>query len=206
MEQQAMYKLTYGLYLVSTKDGGRDNGCITNTAMQITATEKPEIVISISKANLTHDMVLKSRVFQLSAISEAATFSLFERFGYHSGRDTDKFAGFDGAYRDPASGCMALNADLASATFACRVTETMDFPTHTLFRATVDEAYVLSDNVPCTYAYYQASIKPRPAAKTSDKPLWRCTVCGYEYEGEELPPDYICPICKHPASDFERVN
>ncbi len=206
MEQQALYRLSCGLYLVATKNDGRDNACITNTAMQITSGDSPELVISLSKANLTHDMVLASGVFQLSAISEAAPFSLFERFGYHSGRDTDKFAGFDGAYRDPVSGCMSLNAELASATLACRVTETMDFPTHTLFRATVTEAYVLSDNAPCTYAHYQASIKPKPAAKTSDKPLWRCTVCGYEYEGEELPADYICPLCKHPASDFEKVS
>ena len=205
MEAKALYRISCGLYLVATKAGGRDNACITNTAMQVTAGESPELVISVAKANLTHDMLLESKVLQLSAISESAPFALFERFGFHSGRDTDKFNGFDGAYRDPTSGCMALNADLASATLSCRVTDTMDFPTHTLFRVTVTEAYVLSDVPPCTYAYYQASIKPRPAEKKSEKPIWRCTVCGYEYEGEELPPDYICPLCKHPASDFERV-
>ncbi len=205
MDVKAFYKISCGLYLVATRANGRDNACITNTAMQVTAGNSPELVISLSKANLTHDMILESRVLQLSAISENASFPLFERFGYRSGKDTDKFSGFDGAYRDPTSGCMALNAELASATFSCRVTDTMDFPTHTLFRITVTDAYALSEASPCTYGYYQANIKPKPADQKSGKPIWRCTVCGYEYEGEELPPDYICPLCKHPASDFERV-
>ena len=205
METKALYSISCGLYLVATRSDGRDNACITNTAMQVTAGSSPELVISIAKANLTHDMLLQSGVLQLSAISEAASFPLFERFGYRSGRDGDKFSGFDGAYRDPTSACMALNAELASATFSCRVTDTMDFPTHTLFRVTVTDGYVLSDTPPCTYGYYQANIKPKPAEKKNDQPIWRCTVCGYEYVGEELPADYICPLCKHPASDFERV-
>ena len=206
MELQALYHLSCGLYLLATKGGDRDNACITNTAMQVTPVSPIEIVITVSKTNLTHDMLLESRVFQLSAISEAAGFPVFERFGYRSGRDGDKFDGFEGAFRHPVSGCMALTADLASATFACRVSETMDFPTHTLLRATVEDASVLSDDAPCTYAYYQASIKPVPGEKKSEKTVWRCKVCGYEYEGEQLPPDFICPLCKHPASDFERID
>ena len=206
MNDLAMHKLSYGLFVLTAKDGEKDNGCIINTAIQV-ASAPNQISISVNKANLTHDMVLKTGVFTVSAISQRAGFDLFKRFGMQSGRDADKFAGFDACKR--ADNGVYYITEGTNAFFCGKVTQSIDLGSHTLFIASIEDMEVLSDEPSTTYAYYQEHIKPKPQAvgRTAEgKTIWRCTVCGYEYVGEEIPADFTCPICKHPASDFEKVE
>lgn len=198
-----MYKLTYGLFVLTSLLDGRDSGCIINTAGQVTS-EPNRISIAVNKANYTHDVVLKSGKFNISILSEDARFDTFKRFGFQSSRDVDKFDGFDGCRRS-ANGLWYITEG-TNGFISATVEQTLDLGTHTLFIAAVDDMEVLSDVHAATYAYYQSSIKPKPEKPAVNKTVWRCTVCGYIYEGEELPADFVCPLCKHPASDFERVS
>ncbi|MBR1477519.1 MAG: flavin reductase [Lachnospiraceae bacterium] len=205
MDKKAMYKLSYGLFVVTANRDGRDNGCITNTAIQVTS-EPNQIALAVNKANYTHDMIMDTKKMTVSVISEAADFELFKRFGFQSGRDVDKFAGFSDCKRG-ANDCQIITKG-TNAYISAWVKETVDLGTHTLFIAEVTDMEVLSPDKSATYEYYQENIKPKPEAvgKTADgQTVWRCRICGYEYVGEELPDDFICPICKHPASDFEKV-
>ena len=206
MNTLAMHKLSYGLFVLTAKDGEKDNGCIINTAIQV-ASEPNQLSISVNKANLTHDMVLKTGVFTVSAINQRAGFDLFKRFGMQSGRDVNKFDGFTACQR-AANGLYYINEGV-NAYFCGKVTQSIDLGSHTLLIASIEDMEVLNDEPSTTYAYYQEHIKPKPQAvgKTEDgKTIWRCTVCGYEYVGEEIPADFVCPICKHPASDFEKAE
>lgn len=198
----AMFKLSYGLFVVTARDGEKDNGCITNTVQQVTAAPN-RISLAVNKANFTHDMILKSGVFNVSIISEKADFELFKRFGFASGRDTDKFAGYGAAER-AENGVLYVTNGVNSVLFA-QVVQTVDLGTHTLFIADVAGEKVLDETASATYAYYFEHIKPKPEAKPKTKG-WVCKICGYVYEGEELPADFICPVCLHPASDFEPLN
>lgn len=201
----AMHRLSYGLFVVTAKDSDKLNGCITNTAIQV-ASDPDRIAVAVNKANFTHDMILKTRAFNISVISEEADFSLFKHFGFQSGRDVDKFADFT-EYSLSENGLPYITKG-TNAYFSISVKQTVDLGSHTLFIGTIDAMEVLSAAASATYTYYQENIKPKPEAvgKTSDgQTVWRCTICGYEYVGEELPEDFICPICKHPASDFEKV-
>ena len=205
MDKRAMYKLTYGLFVLTAKEGEKDNGCIINTAGQVTS-EPNRISIAVNKANYTHGMVERTGRFNISMISEAADFALFQRFGFQSGRDTDKFAGFESSVKRSENGLLYVTAG-TNAFISAKVEQMLDLGTHTLFIAAVEDMDVLADVPSTTYDYYQKNIKPKPEEKKekTGKTIWRCTICGYEYEGEELPADFICPICKHPASDFEKV-
>ncbi len=205
MDNKAMYKLSYGLFVLTAKDGDKDNGCIINTAIQA-ASEPNQISICVNKANYTHDMILKTMEFNVSIISESADFSLFKRFGFASGRDTDKFDGFSD-YKTGGNGIRYITTG-TNAYISVKVTKTVDLGSHTMFVGTITDMEVLSDTASATYAYYFENIKPKPEAVGTTKDgqtIWRCKICGYEYVGEELPDDFICPICKHPASDFEKV-
>lgn len=200
-----MYNLTYGLFVLTAKDGDKDNGCIINTAIQA-ASEPNQISICVNKANFTHDMIKKTREFNVSVLTENASFDLFKRFGFQSGRDVDKFAGFSSVKR--ADNGINYVTEGTNAFFSVKVELMLDLGSHTMFIGTVEDMEVLSSERSVTYGYYLSNIKPKPeaVAKTSDgQTVWRCTICGYEYVGEELPDDFICPICKHPASDFEKV-
>jgi len=207
MDQKALYQITYGLYLLTARADGRDNGCIINTAIQV-ANQPTRISVAAIKTNLTHDMIAKTGVFNVSAIAKTAPFSLFQRFGMQSGRDADKLEGFAGAKR-AENGLLYLAED-ACMMLSCRVTEQHDLGSHTLFVGELTDAQVLSDAEPCTYAYYQSDIKPKREEKMGEekeeKRGWVCTVCGYVYEGEELPEDFVCPLCKHGAEVFRRVG
>lgn len=204
MNKKAMYRLSYGLFILTSCSGSRDSGCIINTAGQVTS-DPNRISITVNKANFTHDLVKESGKFNISILSESADFNLFRHFGFQSGRTTDKFAGFTDVERS-ANGLLYITAG-TNAYISASVWQSIDLGTHTMFIASVDDMEVLSDVPSATYAYYQASIKPKPAAlPVSGKTVWRCTVCGYIYEGEELPADFICPLCKHPASDFEKIT
>ena len=204
MNKKAMYNLTYGLFVLTAQKDGKDNGCIINTAGQVTS-EPNRISIAVNKSNYTHDIIRETKTFNISIISEAASFELFKQFGFQSGRDTDKFEDLEGWGR--AENGISYIALGTNAYISAKVVAEQDLGSHTLFIAEVTDMEVLSSVPSATYAYYQENIKPKPQKSTSPegKTVWRCTVCGYEYEGEELPEDFICPLCKHPASDFEKV-
>ena len=199
VDPNAMFKLSYGLYMLSAEDANGHNGCIINTAVQLTDTPK-RITIAVNKANHTHDMILKTGKFNLSVLSTSAPFALFKQFGFQSGRDTQKF---DGKYqiRVSENGLVYLS-EHANAFISGKVIETRDYGTHTLFVADVTQAQIISDEKSVTYDYYFEHIKPKPQPASDDKPGWVCKICGYVYEGETLPADYICPLCKHGAEDF----
>lgn len=182
--------------------GSRTTAASINTGIQVTS-QPNRVLIAVNKSNFTHDMILETGAFNLSVLTEKADFSLFQRFGFQSGRDVDKFQGFAHTLRTD-NGLLAVTEG-TGAWLSCKVASTVDLGTHTLFVADVTDGDVLSREPSATYAYYQANIKPKPAAAPAQpgKKRWVCTVCGYIYEGETLPADFICPICKHPASDFE---
>ncbi len=197
-----MFRFGYGLYVLTTRLDGADNGCVINTAMQVTSTPC-RILIAVNKKNRTHDMIMASKVFNVSMIAENASFALFQHFGFQSGRDVNKFEGYTQCRR-AENGVMYLTGE-TNAYVAARVCETVEMGTHTIFVGEVMDAEVLSDVPTATYAYYQEHIKPKPEApKTADQVTWVCRVCGYVYEGDPLPADFVCPICKHGAEDFER--
>ena len=204
MDTKAMFKLSYGLFVV-TSQGEKDNGCITNTAIQVTS-EPNQIALAVNKANYTHDLMKEAGKFNVSVISEEASFDLFKHFGFQSGRDVDKFAGYTQMERS-ANGLYYIK-DGTNAFLSGDIVNTVDLGTHTLFIAKTTDMEVLSSAASATYTYYQEHIKPKPEkvgeTKTGEV-VWRCRICGYEYVGEELPADFICPLCKHPASDFEKV-
>lgn len=205
MDNKAMYKLSYGLFVLTAKVGDKENGCITNTAIQV-ASEPNQISFAVNKANYTHDMVMDTKKCNISVISEAADFALFKHFGFQSGRDVDKFKDFtDCKYAENGIPYITKGTN---AYFSIDVKQTVDLGSHTLFIGEPTAMEVLDAAASATYSYYQENIKPKPeAVGTTPKgeTIWRCKICGYEYVGEELPDDFICPICKHPKADFEKV-
>lgn len=197
-------KLTYGLFVLSVKCYQRDNGCIINTAIQV-ASNPDRIAISVNKQNLTEEMLHHVEDFTISVISEDASFELFKRFGFQSGNDVEKFEDFDDCVRTE-NGAYAITRG-TNAYFTAHIDNLVDLGSHTLVVATLTGGKTLSDVPSATYSYYHTNIKPQ-SEKTvvSGKTVWRCAICGYEYEGEELPEDFICPTCKHGASDFDKVE
>ena len=205
MDPKAMFKLSYGLFVLTAREGEKDNGCITNTAIQVTS-EPNRISIAVNKANYTHDMVMHTRKFNVSILSQEASFDTFKHFGFQSGRNVDKFADFTACKR--AENGIYIITEGTNAYISAEVEQTIDLGTHTLFIAKVTDLDVLSSVSSATYEYYQNNIKPKPQAPAAPtgKTVWRCTVCGYIYEGNPIPADFICPLCKHPASDFEKIT
>ena len=205
MDKKAMYKLSYGLFVLTARDGEKDNGCIINTAIQA-ASEPNQLSICVNKENYTHDMIERTGKFTVSVLSEQADFELFKHFGFQSGRDVDKFMNFTGCARG-ADGLYYITEG-TNAYISVTVDKTVDLGSHTMFIGEITDMAVLCDTPSTTYEYYQNHIKPKPQAvgKTDEgQTVWRCRICGYEYVGEEIPDDFICPICKHPASDFEKI-
>lgn len=202
MDNKAFYKMSYGLFIVTAREDGFDNGCIINTAIQVT-TAPNQISITVNKNNKTHDMIKRTGIFNVSVISEEADFELFKHFGFQSGANVNKFEDYPYALR--SENYLLYITKGTNAVISARTVNEIDLGTHTMFIAEVTDAKVFSDAPAATYAYYHSDIKPKPQAKKTDKTVWRCKVCGYEYVGEELPEDFVCPLCKHPASDFEKV-
>ena len=205
MDRKAMYKLSYGLFILTAREGEKDNGCIINTAIQA-ASEPNQLSICVNKANYTHDMIKRTGKFTVSVLSQKATFELFKYFGFQSGRKVNKFENFSSCARGQ-NGIYFINEG-TNAYLSVDVSKIQDLESHTMFIGEITDMEVLSDIPSVTYTYYQDKIKPKPEAvgrSEEGKIIWRCSVCGYEYEGEELPEDFICPLCKHPASDFERI-
>lgn len=201
MDNTAMFKLGYGLYVLTANENGKDNGCIINTFMQITSSPVT-VVVGVNKQNLTHDMIARTGEFNVSVLTTAAPFDVFKRFGFACGRDTDKFADYSNFAR--AANSIAYLPDFTNAYLSCRVLDSTDYGTHTLFKAEVTDAKSLSSAPSVTYAFYHSHIKPKPQIKPIKG--WRCPICGYIYEGEDLPADFVCPICKHGAADFIKIE
>ena len=202
VEPNAMFRLSYGLFLLTARDGEQDNGCIVNTVMQLT--DQPmRVLISVNKQNLTHDMIAKTGRFNVSVLTEDAPFELFRHYGFQSGRDVDKFAG---SQMPRSENGLVYLTGVTNAYLSARVISQSDFGTHTLFVAEVTEAKALSDRPSMTYAYYFDNVKPKPQSLPENKKGFVCKVCGYVYEGDTLPEDYICPLCKHGAADFEPLG
>ena len=205
MDKKALYKLSYGLFVLTTREGEQDNGCIINTAIQA-ASEPNQMSVCVSKLNHTHDMIQRTGVFNVSVLSQRAGFDLFKHFGFQSGRDVNKFETFADYARGANGLCYITEGP--NAYFSVKIMKMEDLGSHTMFLGEITDMEVLSDAPSATYDYYLNHIKPKPQAvgtAEDGKTIWRCTICGYEYVGEELPEDYICPLCKHPASDFEKV-
>ena len=203
IQSGAFRSVSYGLFLLTAREGERDNGCIINTFQQITSTPA-RVSICVNKGGLTHDMILRTGLFNVSVLTEKAPFDLYRHFGLQSGRDADKFAGECDVTRSE-NGLLFLT-DNSNAVFSAKVISAQDYGTHTLFVAEVTEARTLSDEPSATYEYYHAHVKPRQKPAPEKKKGFVCSICGYVYEGDTLPEDFICPLCKHPASDFVPVE
>ena len=200
IEPNAMFKLSYGLFVLTAKDD-HDGGCIINAVNQITDSPK-RISIAVNKANATHDMIARTGAFNLSVLTTETQFPLIQRFGFQSSRDADKFA--DYAFAARSENGLIYVTESSNAFISAKVVQALDYGTHTVFIADVTEAKVLSNAPSLTYAYYFEHVKPKPAALSEQKG-WVCKICGYIYEGDDLPADFICPLCKHGAEDFERL-
>ena len=197
----ALFKIGYGLYVVTSNDGKKDNGMIVNAVTQVTNSPN-RIAVTINKDNYTHHVVKNSNKMNLCCLSEDAPFALFEKFGFQSGRNADKFAGEGNVLRSD-NGLVFLSKHINSF-MSLDVEQYVDLGTHGMFICSVSEARVISDRPTMTYDYYFANVKPKP--QTEGKKGWVCKICGYVYEGENLPEDIVCPLCKHGAADFEPIR
>ena len=199
-DMTALFKIGYGLYVVTSNDGTRDNGLIVNTVTQLT--DQPfRVAVNINKANYSHHIIKKTGILNVNCLSVYAPFSVFQNFGFQSGRQADKFAGWKTCRSD--NGLVFLPKYI-NAFMSLKVEQYVDLDTHGMFICTVTEARVMSDRETMTYTYYQKNVKPKP--ETEGKKGFVCKICGYIYEGDTLPDDYICPLCKHGAADFEPIG
>ena len=196
----ALFNIGYGLYVVTSNDGKKDNGCIVNTVSQLTS-QPNRVAVCINKQNYTHHVVKSTGIMNVNCLSVEAPFSVFENFGFQSGRNVDKFANWETPRSD--NGLVFLPKYINSF-MSLKVEDYIDLGTHGMFICSVAEARVINRVETMTYTYYQKNVKPKPA--TEGKKGWVCKICGYVYEGDELPEDFICPLCKHGAADFEPIN
>ena len=196
----ALFKIGYGLYVVTCNDGAKDNGLIVNTVTQVTNTPN-RVAVTINKQNYSCHVIQKSGQMNVNCLSVEAPFSVFENFGFQSGRNADKFAGWEKLRTD--NGLVFLPKYI-NAVMSLKVEQAIDLDTHVMFICAVTEARVLSDKETMTYTYYQDHVKPKP--QTEGKKGFVCKICGYVYEGDELPDDIVCPLCKHGAADFEPIG
>lgn len=203
MNEAALYKIGYGLYVLSANEDGFDNGCIINTVTQVTNTPN-RIAVTVNKLNKTHDMIMATAKFNVTVLSTDVPFDEFKHFGFQSGHDVNKFADAD-KYERTKNGLL-IAPQYANAYISGSVFHSIDLGTHTMFIADVTDAEILNDKESVTYAYYHKNIKPQPQnnPQPAGKVAYRCKICGYIHEGE-LPEDFVCPLCKHPASDFEKI-
>ena len=195
----ALFKIGYGLYVVTSNDGKKDNGLIVNTVTQVTNTPN-RIAVTINKDNYSHHIIKQTGIMNVNCLSVDAPFSIFERFGFKSGRSVDKFADLTPLYSDNG---LAFLPRYINSFMSLKVEQYIDLDTHGMFICSVTEARVISKEETMTYSYYYDNVKPKP--ETEGKKGYVCKVCGYVYEGETLPEDYICPLCKHGAADFEPI-
>ncbi len=199
MNKDAMHKITYGLYILTAKEGDKDNGCIVNTVCQVTSTPN-RIAVAVNKENYTHDMIKRTGMFNVSVLTENSKFDTYKHWGFQSGKDVDKVQEI--SFKRSENGLIYITEE-TNAFISAKVVSSTDLGTHTLFIADVEDADVLGSDASVTYSFYQKNIKSAPKASDAQKKGFICTICGYIYEGDVLPDDFICPWCKHPASDFQ---
>ena len=200
IDSTALFNIGYGLYVITSNDGNRDNGLIVNAVMQVTNTPN-RIAVAINKQNYSHDVIKASGKMNVNCLSVEAPFSVFETFGFSSGRNTDKFAGKD--VKRSENGLVYLDSYINSY-FSLSVEDYTDLETHGMFICSVTEAVSISKEETMTYTYYHKNVKPKP--QTEKKKGYVCKICGYVYEGDPLPADFVCPWCKHGAEDFEPIK
>ena len=199
-DMSALFKIGYGLYVVTSNDGKRDNGIIVNAITQLTNTPN-KIGVTINKESYSHHVIKQTGIMNVNCLSVDAPFSVFENFGFKSGRNADKFAGVTPLRSDNK---LAFLDRFINSFISLKVEQYVDLGTHGMFICSVTEARVISDRETMTYTYYLENVKPKP--ETDGKKGYVCKICGWVYEGDKLPDDIICPICKHPASDFEEIK
>ena len=198
-DMTALFNIGYGLYVVTSNDGEKDNGLIVNTVVQLT--DNPNrVAVVVNKANYSHDVIQKTGILNVNCLDVTAPFSVFQRFGFQSGRNVDKFEGLEKLRSDNG---LCFLPHYINSFLSLKVEDYKDLGTHGMFICSVTEARVMNKNASMTYAFYHSDVKPKP--KTEGKKGWVCKICGWIYEGEELPPDIICPLCKHGAADFEPI-
>lgn len=199
-QNEALMRLSYGLYVVTSNDGNRDNGLIINTVFQLTSSPN-RVAVSINKHSYSHDVIRASGIMNVNCLDTTAPFALFQNFGYRSGRDADKFGGTEVLRSE--NGLRYLGRH-CRAFLSLKTEQYVDMDTHGIFICTITEARVLGTGEAMTYDYYQQHVKPK--RQTVKKKGFVCKVCGWVYEGEVLPDDIICPLCKHGAADFEPIG
>lgn len=199
IDKSALYKIGYGLYVITCNDGIKDNGLIVNSVMQVTSTPLA-VAVCISKENFSHDVIKNSKTLNVNCLTERAKFSVFEKFGFKSGKEVNKF---EGASLPRTENGLIYLTDCVNSVISLNVTEYIDLGTHGMFICAVSEARVFNEEESMTYAYYHKSVKPKPEKKNFSG--FVCKICGYFHNSETLPDDFICPICKHGASDFEKI-
>lgn len=200
INSNALFNIGYGLYVVTVNDGKRDNGLIVNTVMQLTSSPN-RIAVTINKSNYSHDVVKQTGKMNVNCLTIDAPFAVFEAFGFKSGRNVDKFA--DCTPVRSNNGLIVL-PKYVNAFISLTAQQYIDLDTHGMFICTVDDANVLSDRESMTYDYYHKNVKPKP--QRQEKKGYVCKICGYVYEGDPLPEDFVCPLCKHGAADFEEIK
>ncbi|MBR2808878.1 MAG: flavin reductase [Erysipelotrichaceae bacterium] len=200
-DMKALFKIGYGLYVVTSNDGNKDNGLIVNTVAQLT--DNPyRVMVSINKANYSHHVIKQTGRMNVNCLNTDAPFKIFETFGFQSGRTVDKFKDFDQILRS-ANGLIYL-PHYINAYMSLKVEDYVDLGTHGMFICSVEDARTINNVETMTYNYYQSNVKSKP--QTEGKKGFVCKVCGYIYEGDELPDDIVCPLCKHGAADFEPIK
>ena len=197
---RALFNIGYGLYVVTTNDGKKDNGCIVNTVTQVTNSPN-RVAVTINKENYTHHIVEQSGIMNVNCLSVEAPFSVFEKYGFQSGRSVDKLADVEELRSDNG---LRFLPQYINAFFSLKVEKYVDLGTHGMFICSITESRVITKAETMTYTYYQNNVKPKP--ETEGKKGYVCKVCGYVYEGDELPDDFVCPLCKHGAADFEPIG
>ena len=193
----ALHKIGYGLYILTVKDENKDNALIVNTVMQV-ADDK--VAVSVNKANYSHDLIKNTGILNVNCLSVTAPFSVFKKYGFCSGRDTDKFA--EGVVYRTENGLAGIT-EYINAVLCLEVCDTVDLGSHTMFVCKVTDSFTVNEEESMTYSYYHKNVKPKAPKKAKG---YVCKICNYVYEGDSLPADYVCPVCKHPASDFEVIG
>ena len=200
VDNTALFNIGYGLYVVTSNDGTKDNGFVCNTVCQVTNTPN-RVAVTINKQNYSHDTIKATGKMNVNCLSTEAPFKVFEVFGFQSGRNVDKFEGCTPLRTENGLVCLPK---YVNAVISLEVEQYIDLDTHGMFISAVTEAQNLSKVETMTYTYYQSNVKPKP--QPAKKKGWVCKICGYVYEGDPIPSDFICPLCKHPASDFEPLD
>ena len=199
-DNKSLFSIPYGLFLVTSSLHGKPNGLIVNTVTQVTNTPN-RVAVTINKSNYSHTIIKETGVLNVNCLTTKTPFSIFSTFGFQSGRDKDKFKEI--SYSVSENGLPVLN-DYINTFISLKVTDYVDLDTHGMFICEITEARVINDDPSMTYAYYHENVKPKP--QTEGKKGFVCTICGFIYEGDTLPEDYICPLCKHGAADFEPIQ